>query len=145
MGYTGLVSENCLVQGKPPMPKLVSGVHPDTPAWFPSPGSTQVSLSIALTTSRMPDILPDPAQASASLSGLPQQLRCESAIFCGSVTQSCLTPCDPMDCSTPGFPVHHHLPELAQTQVHQAVLPSNTRVRVIFNMVLFKMSIPNFF
>ena len=24
-----------------------------------------------------------------------------------SVTQSCLTPCDPMDCSTPGFPVHH--------------------------------------
>ena len=27
--------------------------------------------------------------------------------------------CDPMDCSTPGFPVHHQLPELAQTHVHQ--------------------------
>ena len=26
--------------------------------------------------------------------------------------------CDPMNCSTPGLPVHHHLPELAQTQVH---------------------------
>ena len=26
--------------------------------------------------------------------------------------------CDPMDCSTPGFPVHHQLPELAQTHVH---------------------------
>ena len=37
---------------------------------------------------------------------------------CHSVTQSCLTLCDPMDCSTPGFPVHHHLPEFAQTHVH---------------------------
>ena len=27
--------------------------------------------------------------------------------------------CDPMDCSTPGFPVHHQLPELAETHVHQ--------------------------
>ena len=35
-----------------------------------------------------------------------------------SVTQSCLTLCDPMDCSTSGFPVHHQLPELAQTHVH---------------------------
>ena len=33
------------------------------------------------------------------------------------VTQSCLTLCDPMDCSTPGFPVHHQFLELAQTQV----------------------------
>ena len=37
---------------------------------------------------------------------------------CFLVTQSCLTLYDPMDCSTPGFPVLHHLPELAQTQVH---------------------------
>ena len=35
-----------------------------------------------------------------------------------SVAQSCLTLCDPMDCSTPGFPVHYQLPELAQTHVH---------------------------
>ena len=35
-----------------------------------------------------------------------------------SVTQSCLTLCDPMDCSVPGFPVHHQLPKLAQTHVH---------------------------
>ena len=35
------------------------------------------------------------------------------------VIQLCLTLCDPMDCSTPGFPVHHQLPELAQTCVHQ--------------------------
>ena len=37
---------------------------------------------------------------------------------CCSVTQLCLTLCEPMDCSTPGFPVLHHLPEFAQTHVH---------------------------
>ena len=37
-----------------------------------------------------------------------------------SDTQSCPTPCDPMDCSTPGFPVLHYLPEIAQTYVHWA-------------------------
>ena len=45
-----------------------------------------------------------------------------------SVTQSCLTFCEPMDCSMPGFPVHHQLPELAQTHVHRvddAILPSH--------------------
>ena len=33
-----------------------------------------------------------------------------------SITQLCLTLWDPMDCSTPGFPVHHQLPELTQTR-----------------------------
>ena len=43
-----------------------------------------------------------------------------------SVTQSCPTLCDPMDCSMPGFPVHHQLLELAQTHVHRgSVMPSN--------------------
>ena len=36
-----------------------------------------------------------------------------------SVTQSCPTLCDPMDCSTPGFPVYHQLLEPAQTHVHR--------------------------
>ena len=36
-----------------------------------------------------------------------------------SVTQLCPTLCDPMDCCKPGFPVHHHLLEFAQTYVHQ--------------------------
>ena len=35
-----------------------------------------------------------------------------------SVAQSCLTLCDPMNCSTPGLPVHHQLPEFTQTHVH---------------------------
>ena len=36
---------------------------------------------------------------------------------CCSVAKSCLTLCDPLDCSTSGFPVLHHLPEFAQTHV----------------------------
>ena len=36
-----------------------------------------------------------------------------------SVTQSCLTLCDPMNRSTPGLPVHHQLPEFTQTHVHR--------------------------
>ena len=39
---------------------------------------------------------------------------------CCSVTKSCPTLCDPMNCSMPGFPVLHYLPEFAQTHVHWA-------------------------
>ena len=35
-----------------------------------------------------------------------------------SVAQSCPTLCDPVDCSTPGFPVHHQLPEPTQSHIH---------------------------
>ena len=45
-----------------------------------------------------------------------------------SVTQSCLTLCDPMNRSTPGLPVHHQLPEFTQTHVHRvsdAIKPSH--------------------
>ena len=45
-----------------------------------------------------------------------------------SVTQSCPTLCDPMDCKTPGLPVHHQLPEFTQTHVHwvgDAIQPSH--------------------
>ena len=46
-----------------------------------------------------------------------------------SVAQPCPTLCDPMDCSTPGFPVDHQLLELAQIHVHEvgdAIQPSHT-------------------
>ena len=46
-----------------------------------------------------------------------------------SFSQSCLTLCDPMDCSMPGFPVHHQLPEFTQTHVHwvgDAIQPSHS-------------------
>ena len=50
--------------------------------------------------------------------------------FCmfSSVTQSCPTLCNPMNCSTPGLPVHHQLPEFTQAHVHcvgDAIQPSH--------------------
>ena len=39
-------------------------------------------------------------------------------IHFSSVAQSCLTLCDPMDCSMPGLPVHHQLLEFTQTHVY---------------------------
>ena len=45
-----------------------------------------------------------------------------------SVAHWCLTLCDPIDCSTPGLPVHHQLPEFTQTHVHRvddAIQPSH--------------------
>ena len=45
-----------------------------------------------------------------------------------SVAESCLTPCDPTNCSTPGLPVHHQLLEFTQTHAHRvsdAIQPSH--------------------
>ena len=45
----------------------------------------------------------------------PEKPICKSV---SSVAQSCPILCHPIDCSTPGFPVHHQLPKLAQTHIH---------------------------
>ena len=56
--------------------------------------------------------------------------RCSTLLIIqlSSVTQSCLTLCDTMNCSTPGFPIHYQLPEFTQTHVHRvgdAIQPSH--------------------
>ena len=72
-----------------------------------------------------------------------------------SITQSCLTLCDPMDSSMPGFPVHHQLPELAQTHVHQVcdvIQPSHSlwspsivpNIRVFSNESVFHIRWPKY-
>ena len=51
-----------------------------------------------------------------------------SSVQFSSVAQSCPTLCDPMNCSTPGLPVHHQLPDFTQTHVHRvsdAIQPSH--------------------
>ena len=51
-----------------------------------------------------------------------------SSVQFSSVAQSCPTLCEPMNRSTPGFPVHHQLPEFTQTHVHRvgdAIQPSH--------------------
>ena len=58
------------------------------------------------------------------LAGFSFELMCYLELFItfgvqfSSVAQSCPTLCDPMNCSTPGLPVHHQLPEFTQTHVH---------------------------
>ena len=55
-------------------------------------------------------------------------LMMQTSVKFSSVTRSCWILCDPMDCSMPGFPVLHYLPELAQTHVHcvsDAIQPSH--------------------
>ena len=74
-----------------------------------------------------------------------------------SVTQSCQTLCDPMNRSTPGFPVHHQLPEIAQTHVYQVgnaiqtfhllstLLPSIfSSIRVFSNDLVLRIRWPNY-
>ena len=63
----------------------------------------------------------DPPSLSSSSLGLRGQTHAQFS----SVAQLCPTLCDPMDCSTPGFPVHHQLPEFTQTHVLELVMPSS--------------------
>ena len=70
------------------------------------------------------------------------------SFHCCSVPQLCPTLCDPMDCSTPGFPVLYHLPELAQTHVHwdgdtiQPSLPLFSPSPPAFNLSQHQRSFP---
>ena len=60
----------------------------------------------------------------------PQGLNAQASVQFSSVAQACPTLCNPMNRSTPGLPVHHHLPEFTQTHVHQvsdAIQPSHPR------------------
>ena len=52
-------------------------------------------------------------------------LICRIEVQFSSVAQSCPTLCDPTDCSTPGLPIHHQLPEFTQTHVIKSVMPFN--------------------
>ena len=57
---------------------------------------------------------------------LQWQLSAYSLASCCSVTQLCPTLCDPMDCSTPGFPVLHCLPEFVHLMfIIESMMPSN--------------------
>ena len=58
----------------------------------------------------------------------PENSRLQVSHSVSSVAQSCLTLCSPKDCSTPGLPVHHQLPEFTQIHVHwvsYAIKPSH--------------------
>ena len=70
-----------------------------------------------------------------------------------SDAQSCPTLCDPMDCSTPGLPVHHQFPEFTQTHVHRVsdaiqpkhlLLPQSPSIRVFPNELALHIKWPKY-
>jgi len=79
---------------------------------------------------RQPTRLPCPWDSPGKNTGVGCHflLQCVKVKSESEVNQSYLTPCDPMNRSMPGLPVHHHLPEFTQTHVHpviDAIQPSH--------------------
>ena len=73
---------------------------------FPYPPSTSAAASRNILTFLWGPLLPTPGPYGHNTQSV------------SSVTQSCLTLCDPKDCNTPGFPVHHQLLEFTEAHVH---------------------------
>ena len=80
----------------------------------------------------LPDELPDVQAGFRKGRGTRDQIgnihwiiKRASSVQFSSVTQSCLTLCDPMNCSTPGLPVHHQLREFTHTTFIESVMPSS--------------------
>ena len=93
-----------------------SGLPFPTPGDLPNPGTEMVSLTS-----------PELAGGFFTTSAPCEAQYLFSSVQFSSVTPSCPTLCYPMNCSTPGLPVHHHLLEFTQTHVHQvgnAIHPS---------------------
>ena len=98
------------------------------------------SLSSTVTLGIFPNFFTEDRSSCLALSSLPLFILLEMPILLphphtfmhpllSSVAQLCPILCDPTDCSKPGFPVHHQLPELAQTLVHwigDAIQPSHS-------------------
>ena len=66
-----------------------------------------------------------------------------SSVQFSSAVQSCLSLCGPMDCSTPGLPVHHQLPGFTQTHVHwvgDAIQPSHPVIPSSSSLLSFSAS-----
>ena len=91
---------------------------------YPSPSPGACSHSCPLNQWCYPAILSTVVPFSSHLQSFPEF----SSVQFSSVAQLCPTLCDPINCSTPGLPVHHQLPEFTQTHIHRvsdAIQPSH--------------------
>ena len=107
----------CLVEGWGVLLRKAEGeASPPHPTGLPLPPPLLPLKMLQQATSEIWFLTPLPAQFSS--------------VQFSSVAQSCLTLGDPMNRSTPGLPVHHHLPEFTQTHVHRVrdtIQPSHPR------------------
>jgi len=87
--------------------KITNAIHEGSTPWpiTPTKGSISKYLPCGLEFHHM------------NLGRGSTNIQTTTSVQLSSVTQLCLTLCDPMDCRTPGFPVHHQYLELAQTHV----------------------------
>ena len=145
------ISEYCAVLCLVAQSCLILCVHEDSPGKNTGVGYHALLQGIFLTQGSNPHLLyswwakvkrvptlPNGAsrqgreRAIVTLIAVFVKCLCTSGTSCSvqfiSVAQSCPTLCDPKNRSTPGFPVHHQLPEFTQTHVHQfgdAIQPSH--------------------
>ena len=94
---------------------------PELPSKFSSLQSLSLFLLFFLFSLSISYIYIPPSQ----ISWIVKFVRGRTSVQFNSATQSCPNLCDPTDCRTPGFPVHHELLELAQTNAHRVSDPSN--------------------
>ena len=109
----GTVAHQAALSREFSRPEYWSGLPCPPPGDLPKPGTEPRSPKLQLSHKGSPRIL--------------EWVQFSSVQF-SSVAQSCLTLCDPMNCSTAGLPVHHQLPEFTQTHVHRvsdAIQPSH--------------------
>ena len=93
---------------------------------FPTPGRSRRQAEPSPWDQRQLPLLPERVWPLTKPS--PQPLRSSKYEESVQFSLSVMSLCHPVDCSTPGFPVHHQLPELAQTHVHcvgDAIQPSH--------------------
>ena len=90
------------------------------------PGKILVNLGESgFPQDHLSNIIFHPSASHVSYSNLiafctgPRRIQAYSSVQFSSDPQSCPTLCDPMNCSMPGLPVHHQLPEFTQTHIHQ--------------------------
>ena len=110
---------------RPPLLRNVSHLphgssSTDCTSWFCKLYSEMVLYHASRLISKLG--LAEPLNVGIQL--LCQQIPATSNCCC-SVTQLCLTLCNPMDCSTPGLPVPHHLPSLPKFMSTASVMPSS--------------------
>ena len=101
---------------------LICSINPTV--WKQSPISSAI-FSPLHTISEIQHRVPPQLYVASFLSSYPVlayssglSCQCWTILQFSSVTKSCLTLCYPVDCNTPGLPVHHQLPEFTHTHVH---------------------------
>ena len=120
--------------------------------WFLGPaapmslGENQTCLIIQLSPSPLSNVLAQkPSSVDSRGTGSEVSVTSPFLVHFSSVAQLCPTLCDPMDCSTPGVPVHHQLLEFSQTHVHRvddAIRPSFYLKVTLLACLLFLTSFP---